>query len=158
MAAAHVEHVVNHVSSGREIGDHREAIGLIRSRGLCDFLRRNHGLNRRCLGVQSAGGARNFDTRIYRREFELKMQNRGRPGGHVGLLFHRLQTGRGDRNPIRAFRKTVQLKLAIGAGQHGSGLGRIAPANRNLGAGNRAMLGIVNHALQSAGSGRQERG
>ena len=47
MAAAHVEHVVNHVSSGREIGDHCETVGLIGSRRLRDFHRRHHGLNRR---------------------------------------------------------------------------------------------------------------
>src|ERR1035438_4373764 len=32
MAAAHVKHVVDHVSAGRKIRDHGEAVGLIRAR------------------------------------------------------------------------------------------------------------------------------
>ena len=58
VAAAHVEHVVNHVRAGREIGDHRQAVGLIRAGGLGDLLRRNHGLHGRRLCVQPAGGPR----------------------------------------------------------------------------------------------------
>ena len=58
---------------------------------------------------------------------------------------------------IRAFRKIVHLKFAIGVGLQGSGRGRIAATNQHLGARNGPMLGIVHDAFQSAIGGRQKR-
>jgi len=75
MAAAHVQHVVNHVSSRREIGNHRQAVGLIRSGRLRNFLRRDHGLNGRHLRVQLTACARNFDARVHCAKFKLNVQN-----------------------------------------------------------------------------------
>ena len=41
MAAAHMKHVVDHGRARSEIGNHRQAVGLIRARCLRDFLRRH---------------------------------------------------------------------------------------------------------------------
>jgi len=43
MAAAHMQHVVHHVGSGREVGDHGEAVSLVRAGGLGNFLGRDGG-------------------------------------------------------------------------------------------------------------------
>lgn len=76
MAATHMEHVVHHVSSRREIGNHGQAVGLIGAGRLGDLRGRNQGLYGGRLSLEFAGRARDLDHFAKRPDFQLQVNDR----------------------------------------------------------------------------------
>ena len=158
MAAAHVQHVVGHVSPGNVVGDHFGADGASGAGSLLDIQpgdERGGGY-----GVDRFGGLVDGDGGFDAGEVQGKVENGIGSGLDGDDLFLAGKSLCFYVNCVDAERNGVEIDLAVGAGNGLELEVGVSGAHGDLGAGDGKVLRVVNNTVdgrEDRGAGRESR-
>ena len=146
MAAAHVEHVVGHVSAGNIVGDHLHAqgaggAGSLVDVGACDQRGGRDGIGGRLV--------MNGDGFSCASDSERDMEDGVGAGGDGDGLGSWAEAGSRDSERVDAEGNLGEGEFALSVGRGVESEGRVAGLKGNGGAGDGAVLGIVNDAANA---------
>ena len=148
MASAHVQHVMGHVGAGDVVGDHGHGVGEVGAGGLGDVDAVDQGGGSDCVDVgcldrRSDGDALGDGA---------KLKHEVEDGRSVGMdgegLLEGCEAGVGDGDGVVAERDVGEGEGAFFAGDDGEGEVGVGGSEGDVGAGKRAMLRVVDDALQ----------
>ena len=154
VAAAHVQHVVGHVGAGDVVGDHGHAVGAVGAGGLGDVF-----------AVDESGGGDGVDVGGVRSVVTVTVCCDGaelaaRSAGWVTVSEARVrvccagvEAGLGDGDGVVAEREGGDGERAVLRGDGGLGEGGVGGAEFDVCAGDGAVLGVVDDAVELAEDG-----
>ena len=153
VAAAHVEHVVSHVSGGDEVGDHLHAQGAVGAGGGFDhFAADERGGGYVALG-DGGGAGGDGDGFGGRGNGERDVENGVGAGDQGDGLGGVGKAGSLNAEPVAAHGDVGEGEVALGAGGGVEDEGRVEGLEGDGGAGDGAVLGIVDDSANGGEDG-----
>ncbi len=158
MAAADVEHVVGDVGAGGEVGDHGEGVGAVSAGSEGDGLAVDKGGGGDGVDVGGVSRVFNRDGLLHGAELQLEVEVWCGVGGQGEGLFCCREAGLRDGDDVVAEGDGGEREGAVGDGECGLGEGGVGRAEFDVGAGDGAVLRVVNDSVDLAEDGGAGRG